>query len=593
MDMFQIDHKEMEGMAAPVSQWIKVASVSDIQKGEARAIRVGEGRSIALFNVDGRIYATDNQCPHMGYPLTRGVVRHGILTCDWHGRSFDLEGGGCFNQECDDLQTFPVEIRQNEIWIQLGDAGYKRREEHLRLLWQGLLSKDRWTISKAIALLLKGSVPEAEIVRMVLKHLGRHIASSDEDENGGGVLRLINGLDVGRRYKDADRLMVLATAACSVAGGAAERLDVVTLPEPVAWSNIDRWTRMFSRDGQAGRIERCLFTAHHLGHQDKILPLLYECAVEPHFLGFEANLLTLGYLAEVVESFGWEQSSELVFNLGAKMLGRRRGEPERFRRDAVSHMSSIVPNIVPSESSTKGIIEYDEDGFVAALLSANIERSFDATRAVLESGVRLERLITTLVLLSADRMARTPVNVDAGWGALTTELNLAASLRRAQRHGGNTVAAKGLFHAAWVVFTNRWLNIQVRPLRSPLGGDKLSVANEDAGIRVILDSIASLKVQEVGREVLEYLNAGYSGDRLLHEMGRVMLWDDTNTQVLPTLRTVFEEWENCSEHPARYQLLVGLARYATDIRTNKDSGSATNTALRFAEGKTTVDLFDE
>jgi nitrite reductase/ring-hydroxylating ferredoxin subunit len=580
-------------MAAPASQWIHVASVSDIQQGDAKAIRVGEGRSIALFNVDGQIYATDNQCPHMGYPLTRGAVRHGILTCDWHGRSFDLEGGGCFNQECDDLQTFPVEVRQDEIWIQLGDGGYRRREEHLRLLWQGLLSRDRWTISKAIALLLKGSVPEAEIVKMVVRHLGRHIASSDENENGGGVSRLINGLDVGRRYQDADRLMVLATAACSVAGGAAERLEVVPLPEPVAWSDIDRWIRMFSRDGQAGRIERCLFTAHHLGQQDRILPLLYECAVEPHFLGFEANLLTLGYLAEVVESFGWEQSSELVFNLGAKMLGRRRGEPERFRRDAVSHMSSIVPNVVAIESSAKGVIGYDEDEFAGALLSANIERSFDAIRAVLESGVGLERLITTLVLLSADRMARTPVNVDAGWGALTKELDLAASLRRARQHGGNTVAARGLFHAGWVVFTNRWLNIPVRPLSTPLGGDKLSVANEDAGIRLILDSIASLKVQEVGREVLEYLNAGYSGDRLLHEMGRVMLWDDTNTQVLPTLRTVFEEWENCSEHPARYQLLVGLARYATDIRTNKDSGSATNTALRFAEGKTTVDLFDE
>jgi len=591
--MFQICHKEIDRMVAASSQWIPIASVSDVQQGEAKAIRVGEGRSIALFNVDGRIYATDNQCPHMGYPLTRGAIRDGILTCDWHGRSFDLEGGGCFNHECDDLQTFPVEIRHDEVWIQLGDADYKRREEHLRLLWQGLLSKDRWTISKAIALLLKGSVPEAEIVKMVLRHLGRHIASSDEDENGGGVSRLINGLDVGRRYRDADRLMVLATAAGSVAGGAAERLEVVPLPEPVEWSDIDRWIRMFSREGQAGRIERCLFTALHLGHRAKILPLLYECAVEPHFLGFEGNLLTLGYLAEVVENFGWEQSSELVFNLGAKMLGRRRGEPERFRRDAVSHMSSIVPNIVVSESSTKGLIDYDEDRLVAALLSANVERSFDAARTVLESGVVAERLITTLVLLSADRMARTPVNVDAGWGALTTELNLAASLRRALRHGGRGVAAKGLFHAAWVVFTNRWLNIPVQPLSTPVGGDNLAVANEDAGIHLILDSIASLRVQEVGRQVLEYLTSGYSGDRLLHEMGRVMLWDDTNTEVLPTLRTVFEEWEHCSGHPARYQLLVGLARYATDIRTNKDSGSATNTALRFAEGKTTVDLFDE
>ncbi|PYS32216.1 MAG: hypothetical protein DMG14_35110 [Acidobacteria bacterium] len=106
--------------------------------------------------------------------------------------------------------------------------------------------------------------------------------------------------------------------------------------------------------------------------------------------------------------------------------------------------------------------------------------------------------------------------------------------------------------------------------------------SEDAGVQLILKSIASLNVQDVGRQVLEYLNAGYPGNRLLHEMGRAMLWDDTNTQVLPTLSTVFEEWERSGGsdpalgggHPARYQLLVGLARYATDIRTNKDSGHA-------------------
>jgi nitrite reductase/ring-hydroxylating ferredoxin subunit len=588
-------------MTKHASQWLRVAALSDVPPGEAKAVRLGEGRSIALFNVEGRIYATDNQCPHMGYPLTRGAVRHGILTCDWHGRSFDLEGGGCFNYECDDLQTFPVDVRQDEIWILPGDPQYKRRDEHLRLLWEGLLSEDRWTISKAIALLLKGGVPEEEIVEMVLRHLGRHIASSEGAEEGGAVSRLINGLKVGRRYQDADRLMVLATAACSVAGGAAERLEVVPLPGLVSWHDIDRWTRMFSHDGQSGRIERCLFTAYHLDYQDKILQLLYECAVETHFLGIADNVLSLAYLAEIIDTFGWEQSSELVFNLGAKLLGRRRGEPERFRRDAVALMSSMVPIIEASNPANNSLTEYDEESFVIALASVNIQKSFEAVSGVLTSGVKLDRLITTLVLFAADRMARTPVNVDAGWGALTMELNLAASLRTALRHGGDRVAAKGVFHAAWLIFADRWLNIPVRPLTSPLDGKALDVPDEDAGVRVILNSIASLNVQDVGRQVLEYLNAGYSGDHLLHEMGRAMLWDDTNTQILPTLRTVFDEWEGSggsdpalgAGHPARYQLLVALARYATDIRTNKDSGSATNTAMRFAEGKTTVDVFEK
>jgi hypothetical protein len=259
----------------------------------------------------------------------------------------------------------------------------------------------------------------------------------------------------------------------------------------------------------------------------------------------------------------------------------------------------MVPTIEASHPSTNTVIEYDEDAFVSALLSANIEQSFDAVSSALKAGIKLDRLITTLVLLAADRMARTPVNVDAGWSVLTMELNFAASLRAAQRHGGDHVAAKGLFHAAWQVFADRWLNISARSLSATPDGDRLGVPNEDAGVQVILNSIASLNVHDVGQQVLEYLNAGYSAGRLLHEMGRVMLWDDTNTQVLPTLRTVFEEWERCSGsdpalgagHPARYQLIVGLARYATDIRTNKDSGSATNTAMRFAEGKTTVDVF--
>lgn len=348
-------------------------------------------------------------------------------------------------------------------------------------------------------------------------------------------------------------------------------------------------------------VERCLFTAYHLDYADRILPLLYECAVEAHFLGFAENLLTLSFLAEVVESFGWERSSELVFNLGAKLIGRRRREPERFRRDAVGIMTSKVPMIEAASPLANMATEYDEASFVSALVGVDIQESFEAAGTVLRAGVNLERLITTLVLLSADRMARTPVNVDAGWDALTTELNLAASLRTAARHGGGRVAAKGLFHAAWQFFSDRWLNIPQRPLTAPLDGNKLDVPDEAAGVSVVLQSIASLNVQDVGPQVLGYLNAGFSGGRLLQEMGRVMLWDDTNTRVLSTLRTVFEEWERSSGsdpalgagHPARYQLLVGLARFATDIRTNKDSGSAANTAMRFAEGKTTVEAFEK
>ena len=582
--------------------WTRVAALKEIEPGGAKAVRVGQGRSLALLNVEGRIYATDNQCPHMGYPLTRGVIRNGVLTCDWHGRRFDLEGGGCFNNMCDDLEVFPVEIRGDEVWIHPGDGAYRRREQHLRLLREGLLHEDRWTISKAMALMLRGQVPESDIVAVILRHFGRHVASSRGAGAGVDLARFVNGIAIGRRYDGEDRLMALATAATCVAGEASERLEVVVLPEPVTWDRIASWVRLFSRNGQDNRIERCLFTARLKGDEGRILPLLYECAAQPGFLGFSDNLQTLGYLTELTQSFGWEAASELTLNLGAKTVGQRRGEPQLFKRDAIDKMISLRQTIDSVEESDRTRIEYDEDALVDALLSVDIDRSFDGVATALASGVRLERLITTFVLLAADRMARTPVNVDAGWGCLTQELNLARSLRTAQAEAGDRVAIMGLFHLAWQLFDDRWLNIPRRPLSAtPEPAREHAWATEGAGIAAITGSVETLQVTQVGDQVHAFLHAGFDGSRLLHELGRLILWNDTGPELLPTLRTISEEWEagrsgdpaaGCG-HPSRSQLLVGLARYATDIRTNAESGSATTTAMRFAEGRTTVDVFDD
>ena len=86
------------------TNFVRVADLTEVEEGRPKAVRV-EGQSVALFQHHGEVYATDNQCPHMGYPLTRGMVRGGVLTCDWHGYSYDLAGGGCFTGGCDDLAT--------------------------------------------------------------------------------------------------------------------------------------------------------------------------------------------------------------------------------------------------------------------------------------------------------------------------------------------------------------------------------------------------------------------------------------------------------------------------------------------------------
>ena len=581
--------------------WMQVAAVGEIEPGQAKAVRLGEeGRSVALFNEAGRIYATDNQCPHMGYPLTRGVVRNGVVTCDWHGRRFDLEGGGCFNNMCDDLTVFPVEIRGgDQVWIQVEEEGYRRKEVHLELLREGLLHQDRWTISKALALLSRGGVPREEVVAVVLRHFGRRVASSGGDEAGTDLGRLVGGLAVADRYDGADQLACLATAATAASGGAASRLRVVPLPEPVTFERIEDWVRVFSRNGQANRIERCLFTARSRGDTGRILPLLFECAVQPGFLGFGENLVTLACLAEVADRFGWESSSELVLNLGSRTVGQGRGEPELFRRDAIRKMRDLAGVIDEAAESPGDGLEFDEDGLAADLLSGDLERSFDSLARALQSGVSLQRLITTFLLVAADRMARTPVNVDAGWSCLTLELELARSLRTALRIGGPRVAAMGLFHAAWHLFADRWLNIPARPLSEPPEAAPLAAASAGEGVEEVARAVQTLDVHGAGERASGYLAGGLDADLLLQRLGVLILWNDTGARVLPTLCAVADEFAGTrgrdaalgAGHPAAPQLVAGLARYATDVRTSKASGAATTTALRFAEGLTTIDVF--
>ena len=62
-------------------------------KAKGRLVVRGAHRPILVVYDRGRVFALDNRCPHMGFPLDRGSVEDGILTCHWHHARFDLESG--------------------------------------------------------------------------------------------------------------------------------------------------------------------------------------------------------------------------------------------------------------------------------------------------------------------------------------------------------------------------------------------------------------------------------------------------------------------------------------------------------------------
>ena len=67
----------------------KVATLAELAPGTARMVEVN-GKEVALFNVDGKVYATTNICPHQGGPMAEGMIEGTTVVCPWHAWSFDI-----------------------------------------------------------------------------------------------------------------------------------------------------------------------------------------------------------------------------------------------------------------------------------------------------------------------------------------------------------------------------------------------------------------------------------------------------------------------------------------------------------------------
>ena len=572
--------------------FVRVAAVSDIAPGKAIAVRV-EDRSVALFNHQDQIYATDNQCPHMGYPLIRGRTRNGVLQCDWHGWSYDMAGGGCFTGGCDDLDTFPVEVEGDDIYVKVAGVASKRTGAHYLLLKEGLLSRDNWVLSKAVAIMLAQGVSEDETLRLIVNHLGKHIAT-EQDANGSWRLaQVANGISVARRLPVEDRLIPLMMAAKGASGRAGDRPERQALPPHASWETLADWVRMFSMDRDWEGIEKCLITARTLGqNDDQVLPLAFECVLEPHFIGFGFNIPHLVRLAQVLDEFGWDDTENLVCNLVAKVLGRHRGTPDGVRREAIEAYRKLLADL-NDITEPDGSAEFDEDGFVMSLLSGDLGIVFGAVTDTLQSGVHVNRIADAMVMVGADRMSRTPASYNPGWWDLGAEMQMGSALRGVAKYGGYALAAKAVYHAAWQFYGDRWLNIPNRPLSEVTLSQHASEVSGDASDdrKAIVDAIESIQINDVGPMVGRYLATGRPKEELLDDIALALLKHDTGWDTLDTLRVVYDESDNCRDHPAAHQLIVGIARFTTGARRSNNSESATRTAKRFAQRQTAVDLY--
>ena len=99
-----------------MAEFVKVASKSEIENGRGKVVEV-KGKEIAVLNDNGRFFAIENKCAHRQGPIGEGSCENGVVTCPWHGWSYDLKSGKNKMDEKIRLQTYEVKIKEDGVLV--------------------------------------------------------------------------------------------------------------------------------------------------------------------------------------------------------------------------------------------------------------------------------------------------------------------------------------------------------------------------------------------------------------------------------------------------------------------------------------------
>ena len=107
-------------MSSAGTGWVRAAARAELHEGDVLGVEIA-GRSIALYDVDGEVFATDNICTHAYAQLSDGWLDGDAIECPLHAARFDVKTGKVLCPPAtEDLKTYPVRIAGDDIEVQLG-----------------------------------------------------------------------------------------------------------------------------------------------------------------------------------------------------------------------------------------------------------------------------------------------------------------------------------------------------------------------------------------------------------------------------------------------------------------------------------------
>lgn len=549
---------------------VRVATLAELRRQGVIVTRAG-ARAVAVFAADERIYALDNRCPHLGFPLDRGSVRDGILTCHWHEARFELGSGCTFDLWADDAITYAAEVRGDSVWVAPRPRQARDAAWHRRRLRRGMEQGVGLVQAKSLSSLLAGGEELAAIVAGVVDYAAANVTGFGE-----GMVRLTcvarlapclsrDHLYLGLSYA------VRQLAAEANAGPARRPRD--PLAGPASGSALQGWLRQWVRTRHRDAVERTLLTgvANRLPPAE-LAELLYGAAAERLYANtghlFDACNKALE-LGEVLDGAGPPDLLALV----APSLAAARGAEEST---PWHHPVAIVAAVRAAESRLPAVAgggpallpAAAEDALVEQVLAGDPAAVIAALETALRDGAAPAAVGAAVTRAAGLRLARFATsNEVSDWFNPQHTFIFCNAVQQALLRTTAPAVVRALFQAAIAVYMDRYLNVP--PARLPAERDAVRAVPAGGG-GALLDELLRLldnraEVERAAELVSGYLRAP-AGDwrahfrRLVDTLAFATLREDLDFHTLQVLEAAVTQVAARGNDAGAEQIMTGVVR---------------------------------
>lgn len=584
-------------MPTATSHFVRAATLPELRKTGLLTVQL-DGHTVALFEYAGKVYGVDNRCPHMGFPLDKGSVQDGILTCYWHYARFDLATGGTFDQFADDVRSFPVEVRGDEIFVDvtLHHDPRTHQRERLRI---GLERDIALVMGKAVMTLLDSGDDRWQGDAVEPFRSGLLFGAKNRSQGWGqGLTMHVVFMNLLPHLNAEDRPRALFHGLAAVArdsAGHPPRFCVPGLPGPAKdLATLKRWFRQFIavRDNEGA--ERCIVSALQGGADHRQLAEMLFAGVTDHrYIDVGHPLDFTNKAFEALDIVGWEYAETVLTSLVRGYANATRMEESNAWRNPVDLIKLLegafaqLPDAVArgmQETRDTSAETTSHATLVGVLLGDEPQATVAALLDALRSGWSMEALAKTVTYAAALRIARFHTSNEFGdWDTALHTFTFANAVHQGLRRSPSVELLRGVFDAAMSIYLDRFLNIPAARLPSPNG----TVENAPQQLRelaALLDR--QQQVNQAGEKLAHFVYGGGDDRALLAQLGKLLLREDRDFHTTQAVEAAIRQYGYWQGQPEGTNTLVAAIRYlAAHAPTVRAQGQTYEIARRLHRGE--------